>query len=238
MYARLALGVIFLARTTPLLGTSPLLGWPTAEWTVAVTGLALPSAIVAALCVVRTIAALLFTCGVRARTAGIVAAGSGYLVLAQDRFAFINSLHVLFLGTFVLALTAAPASRASSVRLVSLFLASIYLWAGLAKLQGEWLSGHALEAQARAGAFAGLLGAWVGHAWLRSGASIAIPVVELMLAGLLVADRRRGAVVLALAFHVAIELVVNPDTLGWQMAVLLLAIWPTNAELTNRAASR
>ena len=228
--ARVAFGLLFLLRTAPLLG------WPAGEWTIPVTGLSLPSALVAALCVVRTIAAFMFTCGVRARTAGIVAAASGYLVLAQDRFAFINSLHVLFLGTFVLALTAAPLVRpSSSVRLLGLFLASIYLWAGLAKMQPEWLSGHALESQARAGAFAGPLGAWVEHAWFRGAVSIAIPLIELAVAGLLVADRRRPAIALALLFHLAVELTVKPDTLGLQMAVLLFAIWPV---ATGRVASR
>ena len=184
----------------------------------------------------QIIAAFMFTCGVRAGTAGIVAAASGYLVLAQDRFAFINSLHVLFLGTFVLALTAAPLVRpSSSVRLLGLFLASIYLWAGLAKMQPEWLSGHALESQARAGAFAGPLGEWVEHAWFRGAVSIAIPLIELAVAGLLVADRRRPAIALALLFHLAVELTVKPDTLGLQMAVLLFAIWPV---ATGRVASR
>jgi hypothetical protein len=185
----------------------------------------LPSVLVAILCVARTLAAVLFMCGVRARTAGIVAAGSGSLVLAQDRFAFINSLHVLFLATLLLALTAPPSPVASSVRFVSLCLASIYFWAGVAKVQPEWLSGHALEANARAGAFTGPLGAWVERA--ASLASWTVPALELTIAALLVVDRRRLAIVLALTFHIAVELTVNPDTLGWQMAVLLLAIWPT-----------
>lgn len=234
--ARVGIGLIFLLRTTPLLvplrlplgaDTVPLLGWPTREWTVAVAGLSMPSAVVAALCVIRTIAVLLFTCGVRVRAMGILAAAAGYLVLAQNRFAFINSLHVLFLATFILALTAAPAPVASSVSLIRLFLASVYFWAGVAKVQYEWLSGHALEIQARAGSFAGPLGGWVDQTWLRSGAALAVPVVELTLAALLITDRRRHAIVLALAFHVVIELTVNPDTLGWQMAALLIAIWPS-----------
>lgn len=229
--ARAALGLIFLVRTFPGLG------WPTSEWTVPVTGLALPGAAVAGLCVVRTAAAVLFTIGIRARVAGIVAASSGYVVLAQDRFAFVTSLHVLFLATFVVALTSAtsevafvPDRRsppvASSVRFVSMVLASIYFWSGVAKLQPEWLSGRALEVETRAGAFTGVLGSLVERAPIRSMASWAIPGLELGVALLLLADRRRNAIILALAFHVVVELVVKPDTLGWQMAVLLLAIWP------------
>jgi hypothetical protein len=237
-YARSAFGVVFLLRTTPLLlplhvpfsaQSFPLLGWPTQEWTSAVPGLVVPSVVVATLCIARTVAALLFTIGVRARVTGTVAALCGYLVLAQDRFAFINSLHVLFLGTLVLACTAPPARAASSVTLVRLFLASIYFWAGLAKLQAEWLSGRALEMQAHAGSFAGPLGGLVDQPGLRAMASISIPFAELVLAALLVADRRRLAVALGLAFHGLIELTVNPDTLGWQMLVLLLAIWPRDA---------
>ena len=259
-YARVALGLIFLARTTPLLffvgapfgaQTSPLLGWPSAEWTVALPGMALPGGLVASLCVLRTIAAALFTCGIRGRASGIVAAGCGYVVLAQDRFAFINSLHVLFLATFVVALTSAPSAVAlvpdrvvhgevaSSVRFVSVVLASIYFWAGAAKVQPEWLFGHALEAQARAGAFAGPLGSLVERASVRTVASWTVPTLELGVALLLLADRRRVASVLALVFHVVVELTVMPDTLGWQMAVLLFAIWPRPAEtVAARRAGR
>jgi hypothetical protein len=212
-----------------------------------VSGLALPGAVIATLCVMRTLAAVLFTWGLRARAAGIVAAGCGYLVLAQDRFAFINSLHVLYLATFVVALTVATGSPAlvthartkslvaSSVRLVSLVLASIYFWAGVAKVQWDWLSGHALEAHAQAGAFAGPLGAWVERAWCRGVASWTIPGLELTIAALLLADRRRAAIVLALGFHAVVELTVLPDLLGFQMAVLLLAIWPQS---TGRNAAR
>ena len=251
-YARVTLGVIFLARTTPLLSflggpigaqASPLLGWPTAEWTLAFPGTSLPAWIVASLCVLRTAAALLFTCGVRARVAGVVAAASGYLVVAQDRFAFVNSFHVLFLATFVLACTSAPSAVAlvperqeqhaeitSSVRFVSVVLASIYLWAGVAKVQPDWLSGHALQIQTAAGAFAGPLGALLERAPLRAVVSLAVPALELTVAALLVADRRRLAIVLGLLFHALVELTVKPDMLGWQMAVLLLAIWPRPTE--------
>ncbi len=240
--ARVALGVIFLARTFPRLG------WPTPDWTVPVTGLALPAGIVASLCIVRTVAAVLFTCGVRARLAGIIAAASGYVVLAQDRFAFINSLHILFLATFVLALTSAPSAVAlvpdrsvrpelvgSSVRFLAVILASIYFWAGLAKVQPEWLSGHALEVQTHAGAFAGVLGPLLEHAAVRAVASWTVPAVELFVALLLLADRRRLAIVLGLGFHAVVELTVHPDTLGWQMAVLLLAIWPRATRLAGSA---
>jgi hypothetical protein len=251
-YARVALGVIFLARTTPLLSfvggpfgaqASPLLGWPTAEWTLAFPGASLPAGLVASLCVLRTLAAVLFTVGVRARLAGAVAACCGYLVVAQDRFAFINSLHILFLATFVLAFTSAPSAVAlvpdreaqpgevaSSVRFVSVVLASIYFWAGIAKVQPDWLSGHALLAQVAAGAFAGPLGTLVERAPLRAIASLAVPFLELAVAALLLADRRRPAIVLALVFHAIVELTVKPDMLGWQMAVLLISIWPRPTE--------
>jgi hypothetical protein len=224
--ARVALGLIFLARTTPLLSYTPtLLGWPSAEWSVADFGLALPNVVVAILCVLRTAAAVLFTCGVRARACGIVAAGAGYLVLAQDRFAFVSSLHILFLSTFVFALTVGR-PVASSIRFVTVYVASIYFWAGLAKVQPEWLSGDALAVQARAGAFGGPLGWLVERTAARTVASVSVPVLELGIAALLVADRRRIAIVLALVFHGVVELAVLPDTLGYTMAVVLLSIWP------------
>jgi hypothetical protein len=162
-------------------------------------------------------------------------------VLAQDRFAFVNSLYVLFSSTIVLALTDAsttlalspgkasgndPRSVASSVRLVSLFLAGAYFWAGLAKLQPEWLSGRALAASQQAGAFAGPLGAMVANTQVRLVSAWAVPAVELALAALLVANQRGVAVVLALNLHIVLELTVRPDTLGFQMVLLLLAIRP------------
>jgi hypothetical protein len=162
---------------------------------------------------------------VRARAAGIAAAGAGYLVLAQDRFAFINSLHILFLSTFILSLTVGR-PLGSSIRFVSVYLASIYFWAGAAKVQSEWLTGQALAAQAQGGAFAGPLGSLVEGAAMRSVASLVVPVLELAIAALLLADRRRLAIVLALVFHGVVELVVRPDTLGLTMAVVLVAIWP------------
>ena len=260
-YARVALGAIFLARTTPLLAflggpfgaeASPLLGWPTTEWTLAFPGTSLPAWLVASLCVLRTVAALLFACGVRARLAGVVAAASGYLVVAQDRFAFITSFHVLFLAMFVLARTSAtsavalvperpaePAEITSSVRFVTVVLASIYFWAGVAKVQPDWLSGHALHAQAAAGAFAGPLGALLERAPLRAVAAVGVPALELAVAALLVADRRRLAIALGLLFHALVELTVKPDMLGWQMALLLLAIWPRpNETVAAKPAER
>src|SRR5689334_1230690 len=91
-WSRAALGLLFLIRTTPLLApfhiwalseTSPLLGWPDDRWHGAAVGVALPPAIVASLCIVRTAAAAAFMLGIATRAAGLVACAAGYLVLAQ-----------------------------------------------------------------------------------------------------------------------------------------------------------
>src|SRR5258706_10170175 len=109
-WSRVVLGTLFLVRTTPLLaplhlkelrGTSPLLGWPDDRWHGSPT-LELPEGAVAALCVARTAAAIAFLLGVEARAAGLVAGVAGYLVLLQQPFAFMATLHLLYQGTILL----------------------------------------------------------------------------------------------------------------------------------------
>src|SRR6202042_923250 len=86
-----------------LRGTSPLLGWPDDRWHGSPT-LPLPVVVVAALCLLRTAAALAFTLGVEAQIAGVVAGIAGYLVMLQQPFAFVMTLHLLFQGAILLAL--------------------------------------------------------------------------------------------------------------------------------------
>jgi len=246
--ARVAVGAIFLLRTTGLggltgtaldFGASPLLGWPDGRFHASVHGLALPDATVAVLAIVRTCAAVAFTFGAKARAAGVVAAVTGYAVLAQDVLSVSTSIHVLFVAVAALALTDATSvwavvpdpPRGSGERPFTLVVASIYLWSAAAKLQSEWLSGHALASFLDASAFHGpaavLLagaGARLVCAWVVVGLEIAIGVL------LAISPRtRRVGVALGLAFHACAEVTVRPDVLGWTMASLLVACWSTRA---------
>jgi hypothetical protein len=40
---------------------------------------------------------------------------------------------------------------------------------------------------------------------------------------------RRWSPLVALGMHAALELAVGPDLLGWEMAALLLCLWPFSA---------
>ena len=54
-----------------------------------------------------------------------------------------------------------------------------------------------------------------------------IMVVELALPWLLLIRRTQTiGLALALAFHATLEIAARPDLLGWEMAALLLALWP------------
>jgi hypothetical protein len=248
-FARIALGTLLVVRTTPLANLlpiplahvrGPLFGWPDAGFHLAWAGLVLPAGVQIALCVVRTIAALAFVTGVRARVAGIVAGACGFVALSQDPLGFVFTLYVLFLGTIVVALTDGTSRLAlvpdrptddaaagrSSDRLLSLFVASIYACSAAAKLQSEWLSGGTLLALAEDK----LLGAYVAsllidHPALRSTAAVGVFVIELSLPVLLLVRRtRRLAVFVALGLHATFEVAAHPDVMGWLMAALLLRI--------------
>jgi hypothetical protein len=248
--ARVLLGALVLLRTTPLLapfhppflsGASPLLGWPTHEWHFAATGLGLPDVAVAALCVVRTLAATLFAAGVRAREAGVAGALAGWLVLAQDESGYINTLHLLYMGMAVLAVAGSGAAAAlrperavlpeSGVLLLRAFVASVYAWSGIAKLNASWLAGEALASFHAQGIVRGplvdaLLASHAGQlvcAW-------GVAALEIALGPLLLVRRtRRVAVVLALALHALLEVTVHPDVFGFAMAALLVGCWARGA---------
>jgi hypothetical protein len=254
-WGRIALGTLFLLRTTPVLAplgldftmhTFPLLGWPGADWQGDAIGLGLPAWAVGALCVVRTVAALCFLVGVRTTASGLCAGVSGYLVMIQDPFGFVATLHLLYQGTIVLALTDAasvlalrperPRNVASSMLLVRAFLASIYFWAALVKLRPDWLDGRTLALFQADGALDGPLAALVlATPWSRSLVAWTIALTELTLPVLLFWRKtKRFAPFVALGMHAMIELSANPDLLGWEMAALLLCLWPEPPAETKR----
>ncbi len=248
-WARAALGALFLLRSTPLLlplhvpflaGTAPLLGWPThafagAPW------IALAPGVVAALCVARTLAAAAFMLGVQTRAAGITAGVAGYLVLAQTPFEFLLTLHLLFLGTILLAVAGGGASFAlrpeprrdvlSGQQLMRWFVASIYPWAALAKLRPDWLDGRTLALYHADGSLRGALADFVLSDPARCTlVAVGVVATELALGPLLLWRRtRRYALAVAVCFHMVLQVVASPDFFSWEMLALLVCFWPIRA---------
>ncbi len=247
---RVGIGSLILLRTTPLLasfdiswlrGASPLLGWPSGGFSLAFLSLGT----IQALCVVRTLSALLFTLGVGARPAGVVCGVSGFLVAAQYPLGFFFTIHLLYQAAILLACTDAVSQLAllpapvgkpvGGVGLIRAFVASIYVWAALFKLRGDWLDGRTLALFHYPGAISGWLGdALFSVPFLAPLVAKAVAVIELGLGPLLLWGKsRRFALLLAYGFHVVLELTAHPDMLGLAMMVLLLA-FATEAKCASR----
>jgi hypothetical protein len=230
-------------RTTPILSplhiwylqdTTPLLGWPQVQGLFAPSALALPGPLVASLCIIRTLGAVLLMLGVGTRFAGVAAGLCGYAVMVQDPLGYVFTLHLLFQAAVVLgisdsaatfALRPTPArSPGSSLLLVRLWVCSIYMWAGISKLRMDWLDGRTIELLRLEGRLGGwLLDDLLLHSGWRVAAAIAVVVTELVLGPALLWTRtRRGALAAAYGFHAVLEASARPDLLGWGMMVLLL----------------
>jgi hypothetical protein len=254
--ARIALGTVFVFRTTPLANCypsplcwvqGPLFGWPVPGWHAAWLGLALPPLMVACLCVIRTAAAVLFTLGIATRAAGLTASLCGLAVLAQDTFSFSFTRYLLFVGTGLLAiadgggalaLLPAPVQDArASLLLVRSFVASIYAWSAIAKLHPAWLTGRTIGALHAGQFLRGSLIDFVTRAESsRVAASISIVVVEMSLGPLLLARRTRAVgLAAALIMHALYELSAQPDVMGLVMLSLLSAFLPLRAHPSEEA---
>jgi hypothetical protein len=239
--ARIALGVVFLVRTTALVNAlpfplayvrGPLLGWPDGGPVFGWGGVVLPDSVRMVACVARTIAAVLFLAGVRPRASGLVAGALGFVALSQDPFGFIFTLHALFLGTIVLALSNAasehalapdrPAPREQSARLVFFFVASIYLWAAFAKVNAAWLSGSVLKALAEDRVATSLGRAVFSAPGLATAIALGTIALEVALPFALLATRtRRLALFAAVIFHLGLEAALRPDVMTLVMLALL-----------------
>jgi hypothetical protein len=242
--ARVALGCVFLLRTTPVLApfhisfladANPLLGWPDGHARFAPFIPALPAALLAILCVIRTLAAVAFTLGVCARVSGFVAGGLGYLTVLQDPARLYTTHHVIFLGTILLASTDAVSvcavspelrrSPKSSLLLIRAWVASIYAWAAIAKVRTDWLDGRTFVVLARGGLLRPFVAAtMLASAPVRAFMACGTVAMELALAVLLLVRRsRRFGLALAVVFHLGLEWATSPDLFGWAMIALLLA---------------
>jgi hypothetical protein len=244
--ARIALGTVFLVRTTALVNAlpislarvhGPLYGWPergAAIMRMAWADVVLSDGVRQTACVVRTAAAVMFVLGIRARIAGIVAGMLGLVAMSQDPFGFIFTLYTMFVGTIVLALTDATSVLAwkpdrtfdarSSAALVRWVVATIYIWSAIAKMQKEWLDGGTLLALSEDGLLApGVATLLLTHGSLRVVGAWSAMLAELALGGALLVSRTRVvAVAAAIAMHLVFELVAHPDVMGMVMASLLV----------------
>jgi hypothetical protein len=222
---RVTVGVIFLARTTPLLGwvgfrfaEPTLLGWPSSGFHVSF--FSIPAWLAATLVVTRTVAALAFTVGFRARIFGVVAAIAGWALLADDALGYVNTIHLLYLATFFVAL--ADVANMWLVRAVPL---SVYAFSAIAKMNAEFASGRALlgfcEDTILRGPVARVACASPERAHVVSllviAGELALPVL------LAIRPTRRVALACAIAFHFIIEWTMHPDVFGWLMVTLLLS---------------
>lgn len=246
---RIAVGAIFLVRTTPLLFLvpglfrhhgGPLFGVPDDSGLRAgFYGVLLPTSVVWGLIALRSVFALLFTLGVRARVTGIAAAAAAYLVWSQEPLSFIFTYHALLISMVLIALgdgadaralvptkRAASAAR-SSVWLLRAFVISVYAWSALAKLGPAWTSGETLARLHAHGYTTGALADFMlapSHVALTAKATLA---VELALGPLLAWRRSRPlAIVMASVMHAGFEVTVHPDVFGWLMVSLLTVFWP------------
>jgi uncharacterized membrane protein YphA (DoxX/SURF4 family) len=237
-WARAAIGALILLRTTPLLAplhiwflrdTVPLLGWPHAG-----DALPLPHTLVGALCVLRTTAAAMLMAGVMGRVAGLVSCFTGYAVMAQDPLGYIFTLHLLYQAALLLGISdasaifalrpSAPRSPRSSVLMMRLWIASIYVWAGFSKMRVDWLDGRTLDLLQSEGTLRGSAAdVLLQTAQSRAAVATTIAAVEVLLGPALLSHAtRRPALIVAIVFHSVLELSGHPDLLGWGMLALLL----------------
>jgi hypothetical protein len=181
------------------------------------------------------VAAVAFTIGVRARLAGLLAGGLGYVTVLQDPARFFTTHHVIFLGTILLACTDAVAACAlrpaprrsptSSAWLIRAWVASIYFWAAIAKLRADWFDGRTFALLSREGLFRPFVASTLlSTDAKRSVVAWCVVLTELALAPLLLIPRtRRVGLALAIAFHLGLEWAASPDLFGWVMIALLIA---------------
>lgn len=240
---RIGIGALLLLRTTPLLApldipwlrsTAPFFGWPTGGFSLAF----LPVWSIQALCILRTVAAVLFMVGVAARASGVICGVAGLLVALQYPLGFFFTIYLLYQAAILLSFTdgvselavapSRPRKSPLDAWLLRAFVASIYFWAGVYKLRPDWLDGRTLGLFHQPGALSGKLADLVfATPWLPALAAKLIAAVELSLGPLLLWQRsRRFALVMAYALHVVLELTAHPDLLGWAMMVLLMSFLP------------
>jgi hypothetical protein len=204
----------------------------------------------------RTLLSVFLLLGVRARlSAGLLGIVS-YTLLLSDRYRYYHHLHFLYVSLLFLALApigsslsvehgvsrllakfrGAPSSPSSwlapapvwPLQLIRALVIGVYVAAGISKMNSSFLAGDALRELERFYVLKGplweLIRDLVGHAWvarLSLLAEISLPVA------LMLRPTRRIAVVGGWVFHAGISSCMPVYSFGAQMALLLLAFWPT-----------
>jgi hypothetical protein len=168
------------------------------------------------------------------------------LVLLEHPFAFTATQHLFLQATSLLALAdvavlasvrkESPRSPRTGLWMMRAFVISVYAWAALAKARGDWLDGRTLVLFHEEGRLRGPL----ADLLLASSARCAVVGKLVFLAEascclLLGLPRTRlVGLVMAIAFHVAIEWMGHPDVIGWLMLSLLLVFVPFEEERSTR----
>jgi hypothetical protein len=222
----------------------PLLGWP-GDGAATAFGLGLSPSTLKVLCVIRTLGLVAFALGVRTRLAAVVAVVSGYLVLFQAPFGFTSTQHLLLQATFLIGIADSsavlalrpelPRSPGSSRWMLRGFVASVYVWAAYAKLRADWLDGRTLALFHEEGRLHGpLADLLLGTSRRCAVMGPATAFGELALGPLLLYPRTRlVGLVLAVAFHLGIESMGQPDVIGWVMLCLLVVFVDRRGQRTQ-----
>jgi hypothetical protein len=196
-----------------------------------------------ALVYLRTALSLGLLLGIRVPIVAGGLAMVSYVLLAADRYRYYHHLFLLYVVVACLALCPSPtrfsaeyalrrgalpqAWPAWPLQLIRALVMSVYLAAGVSKLNAPWLRGETLADLARLdltrGAAFELAERWIGFAGIAQLSCATELALPLLLA--LPATRRAG-VLLAWAFHLGISLSMPVYSFGAQMAVLVLAFWP------------
>ncbi len=211
-------------------------------------GASLSSSVNDVLVYARTGLALLLLFGVRIRLTACALALVSFVLLFSDRYRYYHHIYLLYVAVACLT-SIPPRSRYSlealvhgppesrmqplwSLQLIRALAVSVYLAAGVSKLDAQWLRGEALEHLARLHVLDGPVFDWARRVVGTAGIARAACAVELALPALLLCERTRVVgVLVAWAFHAGISLSMPVYTFGAQMAVLVLAFWPrTTAE--------
>lgn len=134
------------------------------------------------------------------------------------------------------ALTVSPKRRRATIPVGAVWLVRaqvgvVYLFAGLAKLQGDWLGGMPLRLWLPARADLAVIGPWLAEPWVAVALSWAAAVFDCTIVVWLCWRRTRAAAWLAVvAFHVATWVLFPIGVFGWLMiavtTIFFAPDWP------------
>lgn len=217
-------------------------------------GIALGAGLNDALVYLRTGLSLFLLLGIRIRVTALLLAVTSLTLLGADRYRYYHHLYLLYVAVACLALTpertpwslerrlfggSSGPTPIWPLQLLRALVLSVYLAAGLSKLDAGWLRGEALDHLARLHILSGGAYELARNVLGNAGIAIVACAAELGLPALLGFSRtRRGAVVLAWLFHLGISLSMPVYSFGVQMAVLVFGFWPQRFPPSPESPSR